>query len=130
MKLFKIEINKDELALLLQALEDGAYPEKVQEEVKLFFAEWNPSLFSTDTESAWAVFRGNMRALYRLVKTLMAVAEEITDSVGEHIGNKEKHEFVVAWLDDIVQLPFYLEPFDNLLFGMAVNFIYDGIFKK
>jgi hypothetical protein len=51
------------------------------------------------------------------------VCERVAESAGELYSSEEKQEAVATFVDEVVQLPFFLEPFDGPFIKLAINTI-------
>lgn len=60
-------------------------------------------------------------ALDIVIKVIVAVEYIVTEIMAMSGEGSEKRKAVVKFLDDVFDLPFYLEPFDGIVFGMAVD---------
>lgn len=83
--------------------------------------DWNP--FDEDEDEfvgPWAEIRENFRLVGDVALAAVHCAERITIA-GMELSAPQKHAAVVAALDDIIRLPWYLEPFDGPALDMAVS---------
>lgn len=66
--------------------------------------------------------------LVALVVAAVVTAEQVVVDMEEVGFGFEKKKAVQAWLDEVIDLPFYLEPLDGPLAGIAIDGIV-GIFN-
>ena len=60
-----------------------------------------------------------------LVFEAVKVVEQLASDAGSIAAGsgKDKKDAVVGWLDDCIKLPFYLEPLDGVVIGIAIDAI-------
>ena len=56
-----------------------------------------------------------------ILSDVITVVERVVTDTGEVAQGKEKLDAVVNFVDDIIALPFYLEPFDKPLIRMLIS---------
>lgn len=62
-----------------------------------------------------------IKAALRLIPEAVAVAEKLVDDIGAVGAGSEKKKAVVKFFDDVIEAPFWLEPFDDNIIGMVVD---------
>ena len=65
-----------------------------------------------------------LKELVDIVTVLVAAIEYFSNDVRE-LENDEKVEIAAEFLDDLIVLPFYLEPIDAPLFKLAISWAVD-----
>jgi hypothetical protein len=83
--------------------------------------DWNP--FDDDGDEyvgVWEEVKHNFQLVGNVAMSVVLVAERATIS-GQSLSDPQKHAACVQALDDIIRLPWYLEPFDNVALDMAVS---------
>ncbi len=82
----------------------------------------NPFKQTTDgTPQGWADLTEASAILGDLLHDAIARAEKVCADAAMVGMGKEKLEAVAKWLDDIIVLPFYLEPFDGPLIRLLIT---------
>lgn len=117
-----INFDKDALtrvsAAIYEAVDGPDFIEKLRALKKNI--DWNP--FNEDGDEhvgPWAEIRQNFRLVGDVAMSVVHVAERIVVE-GQGLSAPQKHEACVQALDDILRLPWYLEPLDGPVLDMVV----------
>lgn len=74
------------------------------------------------TEIQEASVLGKIVKAVTLVPLLVTVVEKVHYDLADiQATGKEKKEAVVKWIDDMIEVPFYIEPWDDNLISIAVD---------
>jgi hypothetical protein len=83
--------------------------------------DWNP--FDEDGDKYIGIFdelRHNYDLIWDAAKAFVNTAERLVVG-GESLTNVQKHKVVCDALDRAIRVPFFLEPFDDILIGVVVT---------
>lgn len=83
--------------------------------------DWNP--FNEDGDEhvgAWQEIQHNWGLIWDVAVQSCEVAERMVVGVAK-LEDPQKHKVVVQVLDDLVRAPWYVEPFDGLIFDALVT---------
>ena len=93
--------------------------EKLKEGLKAYFAD--PEIAKKIQEiKDGNVFQKVVIGL-SLVPDLVLLMEEISNDIEGAVPGSEKRKVIVDFLDDVIDAPFWLEPFDDNIIGMAID---------
>ena len=56
-----------------------------------------------------------------LIPDLVAIVEEIATDIGDAVPGSDKRKVIVDFMDDVIKAPFWVEPFDDNIIGIAVD---------
>lgn len=117
-----VNFDKDALtrvaAAIYEAVDGPEFIEKLRALKKNI--DWNP--FDDDGDEfvgPWAEIRQNFKLVGDVAMSVVHVAERIVVE-GQSLSAPQKHEACVQALDDILRLPWYLEPLDGPVLDMVV----------
>ena len=83
--------------------------------------DWNP--FDDDGDeytNVWSEMKHNWELVWDALIAVVGVLETIVVE-GVSLSAPQKKKAAVSLLDDLLKLPFYLEPFDGIALGMLVD---------
>jgi hypothetical protein len=83
--------------------------------------DWNP--FDDDGDeytTVWSEMSHNWDLIWDALIAVVGVLETIVVE-GVSLSAPQKKDAAVSLLDDLLKLPFYLEPFDGIALGMLVD---------
>lgn len=106
-------------AAIYEAVDGPEFIEKVRALKKNI--DWNP--FDEDGDEhvgPWAEIRQNFKLVGDVAMSVVHVAESIVVE-GQGLSAPQKHAACVQALDDILRLPWYLEPLDGPVLDMVVS---------
>lgn len=117
-----VTIDVDKLVNQMKELFD--VPE-LQAKVKaLKGVEFNPFKFGPDgTPVGWDIFVQDTGMVTSIFLQVIKTAEKLTSEAGQVAAGKDKLDAVVKFLDDIIQLPFYLEWADGPALKMIITYL-------
>lgn len=125
----KIVFDKDALtrvsAAIYEAIDGPEFIEKVRALKKNI--DWNP--FNEDGDEfvgPWAEIRQNFKLVGDVALAAVHCAERIVVE-GRELSAPQKHAACVQALDDILRLPWYLEPLDGPVLDMVVSTAVAGL---
>jgi len=93
------------------------------EALENFKAEFDLNPFDHDEDEwvgPWQEFRHNIQLVSNLALSLVQLAESILID-GRTLNSPQKHKLVVKVLDDMIRLPWYIEPLDGPVLDMLVT---------
>lgn len=118
-----IGFDKDALtrvaAAIYEAVDGPEFIEKMRSLKKNI--DWNP--FDEDGDEfvgPWAEIRQNFRLVGEVAMAVVHCAESLVIE-GKSLSAPQKHAACVQALDDIIRLPWYLEPLDGPVLDMVVS---------
>jgi len=124
-----IDIDKQKI---LDELKKIDYNEIV-ESLKKLKKEWDWNPFDKDGDeytTAWSEFKHNIELLSDLFERVVIAVEKIAPTVLDIASGGAKLEATVQFLDEVVQLPFYLEWADAPVFRLLISLIVDKLNDK
>ena len=83
--------------------------------------DWNP--FDDDDDeyvTVWAEMRHNWDLVWDALLAIVGTLETVVVA-GVSLSSPQKKSAAVSLLDDLLKLPFFLEPFDGIALGMLVD---------
>jgi len=85
--------------------------------------EWNPFKLNSDGKPIGfddSIVKAPGMAV-ELIKSLGIVVEKVCRDAGAVASGGEKKKALVELLDEIIKLPFFLEPFDGVIIGWLID---------
>ena len=119
----KIEVEPKEL---LDALSSYLGTEDVRVNVAALrkFDWWPFDDDGDEYETVWEEVNHNWILVRDAMLSIVVLLEKVVVG-GIALSNQQKHKMAVAMLDRMIKLPFFLEPFDNIVLDMLVKFCVD-----
>jgi hypothetical protein len=111
-------------AAVYAAIDGKAVVEKIR---GLKGIDWNP--FDEDGDEhvgPWNEIKHNFKLVADVAMEAVMCLER-ANIAGEGLTDPQKHAVAVQVLDDILRLPWYLEPFDNIALDMLVSTAVAGL---
>ena len=122
-------LDKEKLLEALRAYaETDLFSQRLDQLKNYDFNPFRPPA-NPDGPEGWdkVVEAGNL--VNEIIKDVVGVVEKVVRDAGEVGLGNEKREAVVQFLDDIIKLPFWAEPFDKPLIRLLVDQIV-GLLNK
>lgn len=62
-----------------------------------------------------------IKAALKLIPEAVVVVEKLVDDIGEVGAGSAKRAAVIKFFDDVIEAPFWLEPFDDNIIGVVID---------
>lgn len=104
----------------------------IKDDFKLLVSHWvlqsSEALQSMDEVREWnslSDIERNISTLKQLVSITVDTIENLENQLEETLCDSNKRRLVIHCLDDLIQLPYYLEWTDNLIIRLVLSLVLD-----
>ena len=87
--------------------------------LKKYFVEADMQQYLDDLKEGNIIDK--IKAVLRLIPEAILAVEKLVDDMGAVGAGGEKRKAVIKFFDDVIEAPFWLEPFDDNIIGVVVD---------
>lgn len=126
----KVTIDKDRILEAIKAEFDTDAFKAKYAELEQLKKEHNINPFKQTydgTPEGWEGLKRATQIIAEIVQHGIVTAERVVAEAGEVGRGADKAEALASWLDDVVHVPIFLEPFDKMFFKFLISTAVKGL---